>query len=81
MNNIVDFLLIILFGCAGLTAIFAILNLLLLAPVERIRVVLETSMGRSLSLGLVNSLFAGIVIVPLTLPTHAGGVIAGTSAS
>ncbi len=34
-------------------------------------------MGRSLLLGLVNSLFAGIVIVLLTLPTHAGGVIAG----
>jgi len=77
MNNIFGLLLVVLFGGAGLISIFAILNLLLPAPVERTRSIVETSLGRSLLLGLVNSLFAGIVIALLTLPTHTGGVIAG----
>lgn len=77
MNNAGWLILGFLFGGAGLIAIFSILNLILPVPVDRARSVLETSLVRSLLLGLVNSLFAGLVIALLTLPTRAGGVIAG----
>ncbi|MBI1855233.1 MAG: hypothetical protein HYR93_05135 [Chloroflexi bacterium] len=73
MNNIVGLLFIILFGGAGLISIFAIVNLVLPAPVERARLALETSLGRSLLLGVVNFLFAGVVGVVLALPIRAGG--------
>lgn len=77
MNNIVGLLFIILFGGAGLISIFTIVNLVLPAPVERARLALETSLGRSLLLGVVNFLFAGVVGVVLALPIRAGGIVAG----
>ncbi len=77
MNNIVGLLLVILFGGAGLISILAIINLLIPAPVERTRAILETSLGRSLLLGLVNFLFAGVVGIVLALPARVGGIVAG----
>lgn len=77
MNNIFGLLLVILFGGAGLISIFVILDLLMPAPIARTRILLETSMGRSLLLGLVNFLFAGVVGVLFALPARAGGIVAG----
>ena len=77
MNNILGLLVILLFGGAGLISIFAIINLLLPAPVEQTRAALENSLGRSLLLGLINSVFAVALSALLTLPTHSGGVVAG----
>lgn len=77
MNNILGLLLVILFGGAGLISIFAILNLLMPAPVERTRLTLETGLGRSLLLGLVNFLFAGVFAGLLSLPARVGGIVAG----
>jgi len=77
MNNIVGLLLVILFGGAGLISTFAIISLLMPAQLERAHFVLETGMGRSLLLGLVNFLFAGVVSVVLALPARAGGIVAG----
>lgn len=77
MNNIVGLLLVILFGGAGLISIFVIVNLILPTPIERARTALESGMGRSLLLGLVNFLFAGVVGVVLALPARVGGIVAG----
>jgi hypothetical protein len=77
MNNILGLLLLILFGGAGLISIFIIINLLLPAPVKRTRAALENSLGRSLLLGLVNSILAVALSALLSLPTHTGGVVAG----
>ncbi len=77
MNNIIGLLLVILFGGAGLISIFIIVNLLLPAPIERTRAALEASLGRSLLLGFINFLFAGVVGVLLALPARLGGIVAG----
>jgi hypothetical protein len=77
MNNIFGLLLVILFGGAGLISIFTILRLLLPLPVERTRLALESSLGRSLLLGLVNFLFAGVLVALLMWPTKIGGAVAG----
>jgi hypothetical protein len=77
MNNIFGLLLIVLFGGAGLISIFTIVRLLLPLPVERTRLALESSLGRSLLLGLVNFLFAGVLVALLMWPTKIGGVVAG----
>ena len=77
MDNIPLLLLLVLFGGAGLIAIFTIINLLLPVPVERARDALENSLVRSLLLGLVNFLFAGLVIALLSLPAQTGGVVGG----
>lgn len=77
MNNILGLLLLILFGGAGLISIFTIINLLLPVPIEKTRTTLETSLGRSLLLGFVNFLFAGVVGVLFALPARAGGILAG----
>ncbi len=80
MNDILGLILLVLFGGAGLIAIFIIVNLSLPAPIERARAALESGLGRSLLLGLVNSLFAGLLIVLFSLPVKGGGVIAGVFA-
>ncbi len=78
MNNILGLLLILLFGGAGLISIFAIINLLLPVPVERTRAVLETNMERSLLLGIVNSIFAGLLFaLCVWLVGRIGGYVAG----
>ena len=77
MNNIVGLLLVILFGGTGLISIFIIVNLILPTPIEQTRSILETNMGRSLLLGFVNFLFAGVVGVALALPARVGGIVAG----
>ena len=78
MNNIFGLLLVILFGGAGLISIFAIVNLLLPISVERTRTSLETNMGRSLLLGIVNSLFAGALFaLCFWLAQRMGGLVAG----
>ncbi len=78
MNNILGLLLVVLFGGAGLISIFAIVNLLLPVPVERTRTALETNMGRSLLLGIVNSIFAGLLFaLCVWLVGRIGGYVAG----
>jgi len=79
MNNIFGLLLLILFGGAGLISIFVIVNLLLPVPVARTRAALETSLGRSLLLGLVNDLFAFVLVAGLLWLAQqvGGGVVAG----
>ncbi len=77
MDNILGLLLLVIFGGAGLISIFVILNLSLSASIEQARSALETSLGRSLLLGFVNSLFAGLLAALLTIPTRVGGVVAG----
>lgn len=61
MRNIPGLLLLVLFGGAGLVAILGTINLLLPLPVKRTRLALESALGRSLLLGFVNFLFAGVV--------------------
>lgn len=77
MDKILVLLLLVLFGGAGLICIFAIINLMLPALVDRTRRALELSPGRSLLLGLVNFVLVALVAGLLTLPTHQGGVLAG----
>lgn len=77
MDNIPGLLLLVLFGGVGLIAIFTIVNLLLPVPVKRVRDVLENSLIRCLLLGLVNFLFASLVVALLSLPAQAGGVGGG----
>ncbi len=78
MNDILGLLLVVLFGGAGLISVFTIVNLLLPVPVERIRALLETSLVRSLLLGLVNSLVAGALFVLfIWLAQQVGGAAAG----
>ena len=79
MDNVLGLFLLILFGGAGLLSIFTIINLLLPALVEQTKVKLELSLGRSLLLGLVNSILAGVLVGLLSLPMRAGGVLAGVS--
>jgi hypothetical protein len=61
MHNIPRLLVLVLFGGAGLLAIFATISLLFPLPVKRARLALEASLGRALLLGFVNFLFAGVV--------------------
>lgn len=77
MNNILDLLLLVLFGGAGLISIFAIISLLLPTSIERTRATLEYSLGRSLLLGLINFLFAVALSALLALPAQSGGIIGG----
>jgi len=77
MHNIVGLLSLIIFGGAGLIAMFATINLLLPVHVGRTRAALDGSLGRSLVLGVVNSLFAGIVAALLVwLAQRTGGGVA-----
>jgi hypothetical protein len=79
MNNLIWLLLFFLLGGAGLISIFSIVRLLLPTLVERTRLALESSLGRSLLLGLVNFLFAGVLVALLIWSTKIGGVVAGVS--
>ncbi len=79
MNNIFGLLLILLFGGAGLVSIFIIISLLFPAWIEKNRGSLENSMGRALLLGLVNFIFAGILVGLLALVTRLGGVFAAVA--
>lgn len=78
MENVIGLLLLIVIGSAGLISVFVIVNLLLPAPVARTRAALETSLGRSLLLGLVNELFAFVLVAGMIwLSQQVGGGIAG----
>jgi hypothetical protein len=77
MEKVIGLTLVVLFGGAGLISICTILSLLLPAPARRTRRALEEGLGRSLLLGLVNFLFAGVLVALLLWPTRVGGVIAG----
>ncbi len=78
MQNIAGLLLLIIFGGAGLIAMFATINLLMPIHVERTRDALEGSLSRSLVLGAVNSVFAGIVAALFVwLAQRTGGGVAG----
>jgi hypothetical protein len=61
MQNSFGLLLLIVFGGLGLVSIFTVIGLLLPVPVNRTRAALETSLGRSLLLGLVNFLCVGLL--------------------
>jgi len=77
MNTSVSLLLLLLLGGAGLICMFTVIRLLVQRPVERTMRILESSLGRCLLLGLVNFLFAGLLIALLLLPARLGGVVAG----
>lgn len=79
MENVIGLLLLIVIGGAGLVSVFVIINLLLPTPVARTRAALESSLGRSLLLGLVNDLFALVLIAGLIWLAQqvGGGVMAG----
>ena len=77
MDKVIGLLILALFGGAGLISMFAVIDLMLPALVEQTRAALEVSLGRSLLLGLANFIFAGVAVGLLSLPTHAGGVVAG----
>jgi hypothetical protein len=77
MDKLIGVILVVVFGGAGLIAIIMIVNLLLPAPVRRTRLALEASLGRSLLLGIVNFLFAGVLVALLLWPTRIGGAVAG----
>ncbi len=79
MENVFGLLLLIVIGGAGLISVFIIVNLLLPVPVARTRAALETSLGRSLLLGLVNDLFAFVLVAGIIwLAQQAGGgIVAG----
>jgi hypothetical protein len=61
MQNSFGLLLLILFGGAGLTSIFVVINLLFPGLIKQTTAVLEVRLGRSLFLGLINILFVGLV--------------------
>ena len=78
MDNTGRLLLLVVFGGAGLIAMLAAINLILPAQVERTRGALEGSLGRSFTLGVVNSLFAGIIAALfIWLAQRTGGGVAG----
>jgi hypothetical protein len=78
MEEIIKILLVIVFSGLTLMALLAVITLLLPEPVQRTRQYVETALGRSLLLGLVNTLFAGvIVLVFLWLTQQTGGLLAG----
>jgi len=76
MDNTLLLVLALLFGGAGMISIFAIVNLVLPAPVARTRAVIETNLFRSLLLGFVNSLFIGLIGFLMMLPARGGGLVA-----
>ncbi|HEY9152766.1 MAG TPA: hypothetical protein VIN60_07765 [Anaerolineales bacterium] len=59
MYNIFGLFFVILFGGAGLISIFIVIGLLFPKPVERTRLALAASPGRSFLLGLINLLCVG----------------------
>jgi len=61
MQNPFGLLLLIVFGGAGLISLFTVIGLLLPVPVERTRAILESSLGRSLLLGVINFLFVAMI--------------------
>ncbi|GAB4505174.1 MAG: hypothetical protein Fur0043_21690 [Anaerolineales bacterium] len=78
MDNLFNLLLLVLFGIVSVLAFFAALTLLLPAPIEKTRQMLEANGGRALLLGLVNFIFFGmIVLLCLWLAEKVGGVVAG----
>ena len=77
MENAILVLILMLLGGIGLISIFTVINLVLPALVERTRGMLQVSLGRSLLLGLVNSVLAALLIGLLSLPAQQGGVVAG----
>jgi len=60
-NNIFALIFIVLFGGAGLISIFVVTSVLLPTFLERARTTLETSIGRSLLLGLINFLCIAVL--------------------
>ncbi|HUH98954.1 MAG TPA: hypothetical protein VLZ89_16455 [Anaerolineales bacterium] len=63
MNNIFGLLFVIIFGGAGLLSILIVINLLSPGPVEETQRGLETSLGRSFLLGLINFLWVAVLDV------------------
>jgi hypothetical protein len=64
--QLLNLILVILFGGVAMLALFAVVHLLLPSPVEKARAKMEDRMGRVFLLGLVNLIFFGAIIVVLT---------------
>jgi hypothetical protein len=62
MDNILGLALLVVVGGIALISLLAVVALMFPSPVERARAALETSLGRSFLLGLVNFLFAGALV-------------------
>jgi len=77
MDNIFGIVILALVSGIALISLLAIIALIFPAPVERTRAALETSLGRSFLLGLVNFLFAAALTALLArLGQNARGVLA-----
>ena len=77
MQNSLGLLLLILFGGTGLISILTVVNLLLPVPVEKVRALLEASLGRCLLLGLVNFIFIALLDVLIGWLGAMTGKVAG----
>ena len=78
MDNFFNLILLVIFTIASLLAFFTALILLVPAPIARVRQTLELGGLGGILLGLVNSIFFGIVSLMLVwLSNQAGGFIAG----
>jgi hypothetical protein len=77
MDNIFGIFILALVSGIALISLLAVIALIFPAPVERTRAALETSLGRSFLLGLVNFLFFGAIAALLVkLGQGAGGPVA-----
>jgi hypothetical protein len=77
MDKIFGITLLLLASGITLISLLAVIALMFPSPVERTRAALETSLGRSFLLGLVNFLFvAAIAALLARLGQSAGGILA-----
>jgi hypothetical protein len=78
MDQLINLILLVASGIATVVALLGAINLLLPEPVQRVQLNLESSLGRSTLLGLVNFLFFGaLIVLAAWLADKLGNVIAG----
>jgi hypothetical protein len=78
MDQLINLILLIASGIVTVVALLAAINLLLPEPVQKVQLNLESSLGRSTLLGLVNFLFFGaLIVLAAWLADKLGNVIAG----
>jgi len=77
MDNILSLVLLVLVGGIAMISLLAVIKLMFPQPAARTSAIIESSMGRSFLLGLVNFLFAGaLVFVFVRLAQDARGPLA-----
>ena len=78
MDQLINLILLVISGIVTVVALLGAINLLLPGPVQKVQLNLESSLGRSTLLGLVNFLFFGaLMALAAWLADKLGNVIAG----